>query len=214
MRSWRWCSRLVARHAVNRSTSRRAAAFVPPGHRSIRSAEPLCTTCGDALPTWRVSTATTQRCDRCRRLPRAITIGRAVAACDGRLRDILHALKWCEGRRSVARHLARLMAVAAPPLLKRRRFRGAVPHFVRHYRRGFNQAEELAKYYPCASCAPCAAVEALQRKPICRKLNVTQREKRCRALASPTRREERHDPVGGRRQHDWRDAGRVRASAD
>lgn len=110
--------------------------------------EPLCKTCGDALPTWRARTTTTQQCDRCRRRPRAITIGRAVAAYEGRLRDILHALKY-EGRRSVARHLAQMMAVAAAPLLENADFVVPVPlHFVRHYRRGFNQAEELAKYLP------------------------------------------------------------------
>lgn len=110
--------------------------------------EPLCKTCGDALPTWRITPVTTPQCARCRRLPRAITIGRAGAAYDGRLRDILHALKY-QGRRSVARHLAQMMAGAAPLVLEDADFVVPVPlHFVRHYRRGFNQAEELAKHLP------------------------------------------------------------------
>ena len=108
--------------------------------------DPLCDTCGDALPTWRVSSVTATRCARCRRLPRVISVGRSVAAYEGRLRDILHALKY-QGRRSVAKPLGRLMTAAAPQILTGADFVIPVPlHFIRHYRRGFNQAEEIARF--------------------------------------------------------------------
>jgi ComF family protein len=110
--------------------------------------EPLCDTCGDALATWRRSPTDTRQCVRCRRLPRVIARGRAIAAYDGRLRDILHALKY-NSRRSLAAPLAKLMAAAAPEILAGADFVVPVPlHVLRHYRRGFNQAEELAKQLP------------------------------------------------------------------
>lgn len=110
--------------------------------------EPLCETCGDALPTWRVSRAGANACARCRRMPRALARARAVAAYDGRLRDILHALKY-NGRRTVAERLAALMASTAPAILDGADFVVPVPlHFLRQYRRGFNQAEEIARHLP------------------------------------------------------------------
>lgn len=110
--------------------------------------EPLCERCGDALSTWRTTPGASKHCARCRRLPRIITLGRAVAAYDGRLRDILHALKY-NGRRSIARPLGAMMTVAAPAVLEGADFVVPVPlHFARHWRRGFNQAEELARHLP------------------------------------------------------------------
>ena len=96
----------------------------------------------------------------------------------------------CRGgmRRAASRHSARaevlrddgpspdtwreLMAVAAPPLLKSADF--VVPCLTSFDTTGAVsiRPRNLRSRYPCASCAPCAAVEALQRKPICRKLNV------------------------------------------
>lgn len=109
---------------------------------------PLCDTCGDALATWRAAAVGARQCPRCRRLPRAIAVGRAIAAYDGRLRDILHALKY-GGRRSVAKPLAQLMASSAPRTIEGADFVVPVPlHFIRQYRRGFNQAEELARHLP------------------------------------------------------------------
>ena len=110
--------------------------------------EPLCERCGDALPTWRMSGLDSKVCVRCRRTTRVIARGRAVAAYDGRLRDILHALKY-HGRRSVGPPLARLMTAAGKRILEDADFVVPVPlHFVRRYRRGFNQAEELARHLP------------------------------------------------------------------
>jgi ComF family protein len=106
--------------------------------------EPLCHTCGDSLPSWRAGSDS--RCIRCRRRPRVISRARAVAPYEGRLREILHALKY-GGRRSLARPLAGLMAKSGAPVLAGADFVVAVPlHFIRSYRRGFNQAADLAAH--------------------------------------------------------------------
>ena len=78
---------------------------------------PLCDTCGDALPSWRTVSTFERHCARCRRLPRVITAGRAIAGYDGRLREILHALKY-KGRRSLAVSLAKRMAESGAALLE------------------------------------------------------------------------------------------------
>jgi len=105
-------------------------------------ADPLCETCGDGLPSWRE--ASDKHCIRCRRLPRVISRARAVAAYDGRLREILHALKY-GGRRSLARPLSQLMAIAGARILDGADVVVPVPlHLFRSYRRGFNQAADLA----------------------------------------------------------------------
>jgi ComF family protein len=110
-----------------------------------RLAEPLCRVCGDALSTWRID-GVNHLCTRCARRRRLITIGRAVGPYEGTLRDVLHVLKY-DKRRSVARPLGRLMAVAGISVLDGADFLVPVPlHFSRHYRRGFNQASELAKH--------------------------------------------------------------------
>ena len=108
--------------------------------------EPLCRICGDALASWRLEGALSAVCTRCANHPRLITIGRAIGAYEGALRDVLHVLKY-DKRRSVARPLARLMAQAGAPVLDRADFLVPVPlHITRHYRRGFNQASELARH--------------------------------------------------------------------
>jgi len=105
--------------------------------------EPLCETCGDALPTWR-RVDTIRRCTRCRRIPRVISFGRSIGPYEGTLREILHALKY-DGRRSIAKPLAAAMASAGAAVLKGADFVVPVPlHLFRQYARGFNQASELA----------------------------------------------------------------------
>lgn len=107
--------------------------------------EPLCRICGDALVTWRIGGAD-RLCTRCARHRRLITIGRAVGPYEGTLRDLLHVLKY-DKRRSVARPLGRLMAEAGAVVLEGADFLVPVPlHLWRHYRRGFNQASELARH--------------------------------------------------------------------
>ena len=107
----------------------------------------VCRVCGDTLHTWRASQVD-HLCTRCRRAPRAITVGRSIGPYEGTLRQILHALKY-DQRRSVARQLGRLMADAAPEVLAGADCVVPVPlHFARHYTRGFNQATELARHLP------------------------------------------------------------------
>jgi ComF family protein len=87
-----------------------------------------------------------------------ISVGRAIGPYEGALRDVLHALKYGK-RRSVARPVGRLMAQAGEAVLQGTDFLVPVPlHFARHYRRGFNQAFELAKHVGLP------AVNALRRR--------------------------------------------------
>ena len=132
-------------------------AVCPACWASIRPlSDPLCETCGDALPSWRDDGR--RRCARCSRHPRIVTIGRAVGAYEGSLREILHALKY-NGRRSVARPLAMLMTKAGGAVLNGADIVVPVPlHIGRQYRRGFNQAAELARHLDLPS------VRALRRR--------------------------------------------------
>ena len=69
---------------------------------------PVCHTCGDPLPSWRVISRHASACPRCRRAPRAVARSRAVGPYETTLRAIIHALKY-DGRRSLALPLAALM---------------------------------------------------------------------------------------------------------
>src|SRR5258706_363173 len=69
---------------------------------------PLCESCGDPLPSWRVISVRMARCPRCRRTRRLVDRSMSGGAYDGPLRAVVHALKY-EGRRSLAKPLARLM---------------------------------------------------------------------------------------------------------
>jgi ComF family protein len=105
---------------------------------------PICDSCGDPLPSWRVTSVELSRCPRCRRGGRAVDRGRAFGVYDGRLRDILHAFKY-ERRRSLATRLGRLMADAGRDLLEGSSLVVPVPlHRRRERSRGFNQARDLA----------------------------------------------------------------------
>jgi ComF family protein len=106
---------------------------------------PLCEACGDPLPSWRVLTADDSRCTRCRRLPPAFDCARAAGDYDGPLREIIHAFKY-DGRRSLATPLAALMRTHGAALLEDAGFVVPVPlHPWRRLRRGFNQADALAR---------------------------------------------------------------------
>jgi ComF family protein len=68
----------------------------------------------------------------------------AIGEYESTLRDVIHALKY-EGRRSIAPHLARLMAAHAGDVLAGADLLVPVPLHRRRLRhRGFNQAEDLA----------------------------------------------------------------------
>ena len=108
-------------------------------------APPLCRTCGDPLPSWRVMSITLERCSRCRRRPTLVTCARAAGVYDGALREVLHAFKY-DGRRGLARPLGALMRTAGDNLLRDADCVVPVPlHWWRQMRRGFNQADDLAR---------------------------------------------------------------------
>jgi ComF family protein len=112
---------------------------------SVRTlAPPLCRTCGDALPSWRVLSVDTGLCAHCRRSPPLIVSGRAGGEYEGALRDIVHAFKY-DGRRTLAAPLGRLMVSAGREVLDGAHCAIPVPlHPWRQLRRGFNQAADLA----------------------------------------------------------------------
>jgi len=106
---------------------------------------PLCDRCGDQIPSWRAASLAGRACARCRRKPRLITRCRAFGAYDGRLRLIIHALKY-DKRRSLARRLALLMRERGEDVLAGADCLVPVPlHWRRLRMRGFNQAADLAE---------------------------------------------------------------------
>lgn len=108
-------------------------------------APPLCRRCGDPLPSWRVVSVALEQCPRCRRRPPLVDRGCAAGEYEGALREIVHAFKY-EGRRSLARPLGGLLRTAGSDLLKDAHCVVPVPlHPWRRFRRGFNQATDLAR---------------------------------------------------------------------
>lgn len=106
---------------------------------------PFCRTCGDPLPSWRVISLALERCPRCRRRPPFVHTARAAGQYEGTLRDILHAFKY-DGRRGLSRRLAALLRTAGGDLLRDAACVVPVPlHGWRRLRRGFNQADVLAR---------------------------------------------------------------------
>ena len=107
---------------------------------------PLCDVCGDPLPTWRTISRPLARCPRCRRIVRSVDRARAIGEYEGALRAIVHALKY-EGRRSLARPLAALMRERSADVIDGAQCLVPVPlHPSRRRRRGFNQANDLARH--------------------------------------------------------------------
>jgi ComF family protein len=115
-------------------------------HSILPLTPPLCDRCGDPLPMWRSISIPLACCPRCRRTPRLIDRARAIGAYDGALRAIVHALKY-DGRRSLARSLARLMRERGADMLSGAAAVVPVPlHPSRRRHRGFNQAADLARH--------------------------------------------------------------------
>ena len=115
-------------------------------HSILPLTPPLCNSCGDPLPTWRVISVPLARCPRCRRAQRDVDRARAIGSYDGALRAIVHALKY-EGRRSLARPLAELMKDRGADVLAGSDGLVPVPlHHSRRRTRGFNQALDLARH--------------------------------------------------------------------
>jgi len=108
-------------------------------------AAPFCRTCGDPLPSWRVISAALEQCPRCRRVPGFVDAARAAGEYGGALREILHAFKY-EGRRGLASPLAAMIRAAGVDVLGDAHCVVPVPlHPWRRMRRGFNQADDLAR---------------------------------------------------------------------
>ena len=85
-------------------------------------------------------------CPRCRRSRRSVDRARAIGEYDGVLRAIVHALKY-EGRRSLARPLARLMSCRGSDVLNGADWLVPVPlHASKRRQRGFNQSADLARH--------------------------------------------------------------------
>ncbi len=106
---------------------------------------PLCARCAEPLSSWRAATLAIMLCPRCRRRPRPIERAAAIGPFEGRLRDVVHALKY-GGRRSVASRLGARMQEAGYEVLAGADLLVPVPlHRRREWSRGFNQARLLAQ---------------------------------------------------------------------
>jgi ComF family protein len=111
------------------------------GIRTLRP--PVCGVCCDPLLTWR-SVDAAYRCELCQVRRPHINAGMVIGDYEGPLRAMVHALKY-DGRRSIAGPLSDLLLRQAGPLLRGADFVVPVPlHWSRHWRRGCNQAHELA----------------------------------------------------------------------
>jgi ComF family protein len=104
---------------------------------------PFCAVCSDPVLSWRMESVPCADC----RLKRAhIVSGRTVGAYEGSLRSILQAFKY-DRRRSLAAPLGRLMRLRGADVLGDADCVVPVPlHWRRRWRRGFNQALDLARH--------------------------------------------------------------------
>ena len=108
-------------------------------------ASPTCDYCGAAGAT-AADTGAGLRCADCRNTGGPPTARRAAGVHAGTLRAIIHAFKY-DGRRSLARPLAQRMRDAGGDWLHGADVAVPVPlHALRRWRRGFNQAADLAAH--------------------------------------------------------------------
>ena len=104
---------------------------------------PWCERCGDALAS---RSATDALCAHCRRQPPVLHAARSAGRYDGSLRQIVHAFKY-DGRRVLSAALAAMMRDVGVDLLADADAVVPVPlHPWRAFRRGFNQADDLARH--------------------------------------------------------------------
>lgn len=107
-----------------------------------RIAGPVCERCGLGVEAGEADSDSL--CGACRRTGGPRTARRAAGVHAGPLRTIIHAFKY-DGRRSLARPLAALMRDAGGDWLRAADLAVPVPlHPWRRWRRGFNQAHDLA----------------------------------------------------------------------
>lgn len=105
---------------------------------------PHCAQCGDQIP---LSTGVTSAdlCERCARGETGFDQAASIGVYDGALRDMVHALKYRQ-RRMIAPGLAAAMRRAGARVLAGADAVVPVPlHAWRHWQRGFNQADDLAR---------------------------------------------------------------------
>lgn len=107
-----------------------------------RITPPWCVRCGDALPSFTAG----PWCARCEGRSSPIALARSAGRYDGPLRRIIHVFKY-EGRRVLAPRLAAAMRETGADLLAGADAVVPVPlHPWRGMRRGFNQADDLARH--------------------------------------------------------------------
>ena len=105
----------------------------------------MCDSCGDALASWRPPADGAFICLHCRFERPAVAKGRCAGRYEGMLRDIIHAFKY-DSRSSLGDELSALMRRAGAEVLDGADCAVPVPlHPWRRLRRGFNQAELLAR---------------------------------------------------------------------
>jgi ComF family protein len=160
-----------------------------PCWQSVRPLRPpLCDCCGDPLPSWRVISLPMAQCPRCRRSRRLVDRAMSAGAYDGALRAVVHALKY-EGRRSLARPLARLMRERCAAILEGADCLVPVPlHFSRRRARGFNQALDLARHLGEDGLTICQALRRVRATPTQTGLPAAQRHRNMRHAFAPARR--------------------------
>jgi ComF family protein len=113
--------------------------------RSVKLVSPpWCDRCGEPHQSWRHQ-SNGSTCPRCVNQSPHFDVARAYGLYEGALREIVHALKY-RGYRSLGAPLGALMKSADCGLLSNADVVVPVPlHPWRQLRRGFNQAEELAR---------------------------------------------------------------------
>ena len=146
---------------------------------------PLCESCGDPLPTWRVISVPMARCPRCRRGRRRVDRAQAVGAYDGALRAVVHAFKY-EGRRSLAKPLATLMRHRCAAMLEGADCLVPVPlHPSRRRARGFDQALDLARRLSTDGLPVRQAIRRVRATPTQTGLPAAQRHRNMRHAFAP-----------------------------
>ena len=104
--------------------------------------EPFCRVCGDEIAG---EVALEDLCRRCAHSRPAYSIARSAGRYEGVLREVIHAFKF-EGRRLLAEPLGTLLPAAGREVLAGAQAVVPVPlHPFRSLRRGFNQADDLAR---------------------------------------------------------------------
>jgi len=169
---------------VSRAASRLAAALLPAlfpadcvlcgGALPLRHEGGVCVSCWSALP-WRPGGA-----------PRRGPLRAVVWSADyeGAIRSLVHELKFAD-RDELAPPLGRAMAARLGPLIRPHGPDLVVPvplHFWRRYRRGYNQAERLARPLARALRLPLDRRALLRPRPGRRQLGLSRRD-RLRSLS-------------------------------